>query len=280
MSLSPDDGVPMDDMVPWLGLGRVLGFLRAIAPDWIARLSRSAAFLSVAFTAALIAPPAQAQTDYAVAAHYPPMMIADSPDRPGANVEILIEAARRQGRRVTVEFLPFARAIKTLQRGQNVLQPALFRKPERESLYTWVASTNVLTNTFNTLGPPIDTLDQARRLEWIGVETGAALDLVLTGEAFTNLSRVDRPQVNAQKLLAGHIDAWAVPSQIARAIWSELGYTAPLIVGATVSEEINYIVASPDTDPEIVMGYRAAIAEMRADGTLQAINEKYGWQSE
>ena len=224
-----------------------------------------------------LAQPAVAEPDHAVAAHYPPLMIAGNPERPGSSVEILLEAARRAGREVRLEFLPFRRALKTVQHGRNVLQPSLFRRPEREPLYTWVVQTNVVQNTFNTVGAPIDTLEQGRDLTWVGVEHSSALDLLLTGAGYDNLSRVDRPEINAQKLMNGRIDAWALPHLVAVDIWKRQGFDVPLIGGASLMAEQNYIIASPDTDAAVLAAYRAAVEDMREDGTLQAILEKYGW---
>lgn len=74
-----------------------------------------------------------ASPDCIVAAHYPPFMIADSAENAGLSIDILRAAAARAGRKIDITFMPFQRALHTLQTGGNCLMPALFRNGSRET---------------------------------------------------------------------------------------------------------------------------------------------------
>lgn len=132
-----------------------------------------------------------------------------------------------------------------------------------------------MSNGFLTLGAPLDTLEAARALPRIGVEADAAMDVLLTREGFTKLERVDRPEVTAQKLRAGRIDAWALTDELALWTWRRLGYREPLTVGAPIEVAQVYLVGHPDCPEPLTSAYAAAVESMRADGTLAAIVARY-----
>ena len=209
-----------------------------------------------------------------VATDYPPFMIKNG-EKPGFSLEILKAAEKRIGRDSRVTFLPFKRMLKTLQRRKDVLNPALYRTPERENKFIWVAKYRTFNNVFLTVGPPVDSLEQAKTLRKIGVEAGIAMDLRLTRWGFTNLERADRAEINARKLAAGRIDAWALTDVLAQWIWKRVGSGKPLTIGRPFHSSDCYVVAGPDFPVEEARLYRDAINQMLKDGTIEAILRKY-----
>ncbi len=219
-------------------------------------------------------PPLSATGREIVAVNYPPMMIKDG-RLPGFSIEIIKEAARRVGEDVSVQFLPFQRAIKTVQRRTGVIHPSLFRNPRRETDYTWIAEYMSVNNVFLTLREPIDTIEAARELKRIGVEAKAQMDVFLTERGFTNLERAERAELNARKLMVKRLDAWALTDMLALWKWRELGMSEPLILGKPVSSSPVYLVGGSDFPREIADRYERAIREMLDDGTIGAILKKY-----
>lgn len=113
----------------------------------------------VLFTIGLltVAAPAKAQItvlaqDRAFAAHYPPLVIENSPDSPGMAIEIVTTAAKRLDRDLSVEFFPFKRLLYSVSEHSNAMVPALFRTKEREESYTWVAQIYEQNMQFMTIG--------------------------------------------------------------------------------------------------------------------------------
>ncbi|MCR9256507.1 MAG: transporter substrate-binding domain-containing protein [Alphaproteobacteria bacterium] len=235
--------------------------------------------LRLAVAALLMTAPVHAAersgADHFIAAYYPPLMIDGETEMPGSSIEILREAARRLGRSNTIEFLPFRRALKTLRHRDDALQPALYRLPGREKDYRWIAHTHDVYDAFHTVGAPIDNLEAARKLDRIGVETDASMDVFLTKIGFTNIERVDSPTTNAQKLRAGRIDAWALTHSLAVWTWKKAGIDQPLTSGTAIRTAPVYVVAGLNYPPDRVAAYRATLRGMKADGSIRAILERY-----
>jgi ABC-type amino acid transport substrate-binding protein len=70
--------------------------------------------------------------------HLPPLSIEDSPQRPGALVEVVRELTRRAGVKARVDFVPWQRAVfMSTHFPQTAIFP-LTRTPEREAQYRWL----------------------------------------------------------------------------------------------------------------------------------------------
>ena len=209
-----------------------------------------------------------------VAVNYPPLMI-ESVESPGWALEIIGEAERRIGRDSPVQFLPFPRAIKTVQRRAQTMHPALYRNPTREHKFTWIAKVHVVNNVFLTVGSPIDSLEAARKLGKIGVEVKTAMDDFLTSRGFTNLERAERAELNARKLAAGRIDAWFLTDTLALWAWKQAGMKRRLVIGKPISSSDVYIVGGKNFPPDTLSEMRGAIQAMRSDGTIERLIGRY-----
>lgn len=212
--------------------------------------------------------------DKVIAAYYPPLMM-ENPARPGLSIEILQRAAALSGRTLDITFVPFARAVKTLTRREDYLLPAYFRSPAREASCAWVARTHTVHNVFNTLGRPVDTLDDARKLTRIGVEADTAMDVMLTRLGFDNLIRTSTPLITTQQLRSGRIDAWALTRSIARWVWDDLGHPEHLVQGTPVAIADVYVAASRTVSDNLVEDYAGAIDTLHASGAVREIVARY-----
>lgn len=224
--------------------------------------------------AVVLAMPAIAK-DRVVAAHYPPLMVYNSPDRPGYAVEIMQEAARRAGREIEISFLPFERAILEVQTGRDTLMPALFKGKARDDLFHWIIDIQRAELRFATLGPAVNDLDAARALRSIVLEQGTTGDVLLSNLGFTNLTRLQDPHASAQMLASGRVDAWFLAQSNMERVWRTLGSANPLTFGDLIHSVPIAMVASPDLPPAISAAYRDAVEMMKADGTLDAIINSY-----
>ena len=234
---------------------------------------------AIVLSTGLLAGATQAQTqtnvDQVVAAYYPPLMIGAGGDTAGLAIEILQGAAKRAGRKINIEFMPFQRALYRLENDPSVMMPALFRNPEREAKYQWVAQIHATQLQFITLEKRIDTLDAARALGAIGVETGASTEAFLAERGFSNLRHVGTPDATAQMLRSKRVDAWFLTEPLARGAWRRLGFEEDLVIGDVIFEQSIFVVSHVDFPSDVVAAYRAAIADMLADGTIAMILAKY-----
>jgi hypothetical protein len=230
----------------------------------------------LALIACLIAPPLAAQPiDKVVAANYPPLMIMGDPSQPGYAVEVLQNAAQRTGRQIDLSFLPFTRAMVEVRQGSDVLMPALFFGKEPTDEFLWIVEIQVARMSFGTLSGPVNDLDAARALPSIVVEQGTTADIYLTRAGFTNLIRVSTPEASARMLHGGRAQAWLLDETLMQMEWRMLGFSQPLGFGTPVLEVPIYLVGSTSLPADLVANYRAAIEDMRADGTLDALWRKY-----
>ena len=214
--------------------------------------------------------------DRVVAAHYPPLMVADNAERPGYAVEILREAAERAGRQVDITFLPFERAIFEVQNGAATLMPSLVKGKKRDDLFLWVIDINVAELRFASLGAPVDDLDSARALGSIVVETGTTGEALLTQFGIDNVTRLHDPTASARMLEARRVDAWFLTERNMQRVWSALDASPPLVFGNVVHSVPIALVASPTLPDDVAAAYRDAVRSMQEDGTLSEILERYG----
>ena len=234
----------------------------------------------IALISCLLAGTATAQQatiarDSLVAAHYPPLMIEGDAETPGLAIEIMQVAADRLGRELALEFLPFPRAMLRMDEQPGTMMAALFRAPEREARFRWIAEIHSAKIRFMTLGAPVDSLEQARELRLIGVEKESSADRILTRHGFTNVIRLNDPRASAQMLAAGRIDAWFLTQRLSKRVWKDLDISRPLIAGEVVHEIPIYLVGGLGVPDAVAELYQTVIGEMRSDGTLDAILTKY-----
>lgn len=225
----------------------------------------------------LVAAPSVAQpVDTVVAANYAPLMIQDDPERPGYAVEVLHEAARRCGRSIDITFMPFERAMLSLRSETDVIMPALFFGKKQNNAFQWLVEINSANLRVATIGDRVDTLEAARKLSSIAVESGTTADAMLTELGFDNLVRTVAPESSGLMLAAGRVDAWFQDGNTIRNFWTQLELTEPLVFGEVLREVPIYLVASTGLNAKVADGYRIAVENMRADGTLDKIAKRYG----
>ena len=214
-------------------------------------------------------------TDQAVAAYYPPLMIDTSPDRPGLAIDVLRTAADRLGREIELDFVPFQRAMHVTRTRDDTLMAALFRYSSRELDFQWVAQVHEAKLRFMSIGTPVNTIEEARSLTRIGVESGSTGDRYLSELGFENLERQASPDFTARMLAAGRIDAWMLSETLAKSVWRDLGQTRTLSTGGEIFAVPIFLVAGTAFPETIAALYRQTIEDMRADGTLAAIVATY-----
>ncbi|MEM6373300.1 MAG: transporter substrate-binding domain-containing protein [Pseudomonadota bacterium] len=213
--------------------------------------------------------------DCVVAAYYPPFMVADTVDGAGMSIEIMREAAKRAGRSIEIQFMPFPRTLMALQSDNTCIMPAMFRNETREGKYTWIATYDAARLRFLTMGDTVNNLEAGRDLRSIGVETGASADQFLSNIGFENLVRLSGPSSSARMLHAGRIDAWAQTGSVASGMWQQLDLAPPVQIGPPIYSVPVYITAGLGIAEQTASAYRAAIDSMLADGTVVRILAAY-----
>lgn len=218
---------------------------------------------------------AKADADRFFAAVYPPLMIEDRETLPGISIEIIREAALRLDREITIEFAPYQRVMHVVQTQNDAMMLALYRNGSREEQFNWVVETHAAKVRFISIGKRIDTIEEARKLAQVGVETGSSADRHLTSLGFENLVRMVSPDRSARMLAVGRIDAWLLTATVANTIWEQLDLKQELIVGDVILNLPIFMVAGRDFPKDTAAIYKVAIEGLIADGTVATIIAKY-----
>ncbi|APX11951.1 substrate-binding periplasmic protein [Tateyamaria omphalii] len=217
----------------------------------------------------------QPTVDQVVASHYPPLMIEGDEARPGYSVDVLREAARRAGRQIDLQFLPFQRAVHEVLTGKATLMPALFKGKTHDDQILWVTEFHRTSLNFASISGRIDTLDDARALPSIVVERGTTSENILAQLGFGNVHSTRSPEASANMLATGRADAWLLTDDMMRMTWGMLDMETPLSIGDTIRDIPVFIVASPTLPDDTRRAYLTAIDAMRADGTLERLLRRY-----
>ena len=89
----------------------------------------------------------------------------------------------------------------------------------------------------------------------------------------TEVSSDDQEQL-AHMLAAGRVDLWAGSRFQAQFVADQAGIP-PVEEVYSFGEQTFNIACNPDTDPDTLEALQAALDEMEADGTADAIRESY-----
>ena len=211
----------------------------------------------------------------------PPMTMVEAPVGDHAHgfvADIAIEAAKRAGFDLDLQFLPWMRGQQLAAEGENALITPLARTPEREASYSWVAPICHLQRAFATLDRPVDSFEDARlHLHSILVGRGSAQEATLRSLGFDDgrLQHVEIGLSETDMLRLGRVDAWFNSTVETEWKWRRSGQTAPLVFGKTLYVDEIYLACSRRCSALILDRLRAALAAMTEDGTATRIERRY-----
>jgi polar amino acid transport system substrate-binding protein len=197
----------------------------------------------------------------------------------GMDIEIVAEIQKRVRNTDPIQVVPFTRGLKYLDNDPNTLLFSMARTKERNALYQWVGPVAEAVYGFYAKADSpivINSLEDAKKVESIGVYRNDIRDRFLTEQGFTNLDRADNNFLNLRKLMAGRDVVMASSSFGIKVEAKRAGYNVNDVkfLYAFLHSQI-YIAVSKNTDPKIVGDWNAALESMKKDGTLKAIFKKY-----
>jgi polar amino acid transport system substrate-binding protein len=210
----------------------------------------------------------------------PPSQI-QNPDNSlsGFAVDLVREIQRRLHTHAPILMVPWARGYDAVQNEPNVLLFSMARTTERNALFQWIGP--ILENQYGFYVKAdskfiINSMEDAKKLQAIGVYRDDVRDLYLTKAGFTNLDRVTDNSVNIKKLMAGRINAYAgSPTGIVDAL-KTAGFKGNAVkLGFVFMKSQSFIAASRATPTDNVRAWNDALEDMKADGTFKAILAKY-----
>lgn len=211
---------------------------------------------------------------------YPPfnMQAADGAVT-GLATDIVRAIMARAGQPHDIALMPWKRAYAMARDMAGVCVYSTTRTAEREPLFQWVGP--LVENDWVLFGrtggpagasPAVATLDEARP-HTIGGYAGDATALFLMERGFT-VDAAPYDSLNPKKLAAGRIDFWATGRLLGQYLAAKEGVSdvAPIL---TFRETEMYLACNPGVPAATVDRLNDALASLRAEGALDAIEAAY-----
>jgi len=210
---------------------------------------------------------------------WPPVSFSNNGKPDGLGVEIVREILKRVNMPDTIKIYPWARAWSMVISEPNIVLFTVTRTEEREKLLTMIGPVAIGTTNFYAKkgsGITINSLEDARKMERVGVYHSAVEEQILTKEQFTNLDVTTLPLQSAKKLMLGRIDLWCNANLTAGGILKDAGYSIDDVENVyTVMENHLYIAISKGTSEDVVNQWKDALEAMKKDGTFARIYNKW-----
>jgi polar amino acid transport system substrate-binding protein len=197
----------------------------------------------------------------------------------GPSVEMVREVQRRIGSREGIQVYPWARAYQIALEEENVVLFGVSHTPPREDKFKWVGplafKRDILVAKKGS-GMVINSLADARKVRRIGVLRDDTKEEFLESRGFTNLEPVSDERKNAQKLMMGRIDLWVFKKPGLKTVCALAGVDYDALEEVFHLRQTRVDIAfSLKTPDAVVEQWRAAFADMLADGTVAAIRKKW-----
>ncbi len=212
----------------------------------------------------------------------PPASYLDSHGQlTGFSVEVVQAIQRSLDDKTVIEVLPEARAIHIARTEPNVVLFSFSRTPKREDEFYWLGQLSAKAWSVYALSSNpvhIESLEQLRKVQAIGVVRGDIREEWLTEQGFGNLHPSVNHQQNIHRLRSGRLDLIAYESQgIQHLLWEEGLQTSDVkSVFNLKTSDVYLLMSKSGTDPKLMQNWKTAAEKFRRSGQQQFIAEK--WQ--
>ncbi|WP_419786783.1 substrate-binding periplasmic protein [Pseudodesulfovibrio sp.] len=220
-----------------------------------------------------------------VTENWPPYNYEKNGQAVGLVTEVVRATLDRAGVDYTIEVLPWARAYRLARQEPNVLIYSMYKLPEREEMFQWIAMDGLNVDTY-IMRPKtrndirINTLEEAKAYR-IGVTRDAAPHLFLLKHGFVEgkqifpvcneLFNILKSQPQNDRIDLTTCD---LLSQIYRLQEAGIAsdYWVPVL--PLLSENL-YMAFSLETDKKMVDRISNAFGQIRQEGILETMVQKY-----
>ena len=224
---------------------------------------------------------AWAQKVTVVTEEYPPYNYLDASKKiTGISSDVVEEVLKRAKLDYQLGIYPWARAYQMAQDGPNVLIYSIGRSDKREALFKWVdviAPYDVYLYRLKSRNDVnVTDLASAKTYKIGGVREDVRAQFLEKEGAKLDIATDD--STNVKKLAAGRIDLMPIDEMGMVALYKREGLDPASVVKTIKLDALSaglYMAFSKQTPDEVVNRSKAALAEMRKDGTLEKIKAKY-----
>jgi polar amino acid transport system substrate-binding protein len=242
----------------------------------ISKMKKTFAFCLTLHLSSLAVTAAQAEAISVFTSELPPFVTEQNGSDLGSMREILNEMAQRADIELEYKFMPWKRSQMEAAKTPNVLIIPLGRNPTREPNYGWIAKAIVTNELFVSTGDPINSIEDAGAESKVAVMAGTPRERKLKAAGLNNIHVTRDTETAAQFLTSGRASAWSTLDHRALYAIKSLGVsTESVTLGASLNSTDIWVASNKEFDPAIAASLAKALEDMRADGTYDAIIQKY-----
>ncbi|MGD0352727.1 MAG: transporter substrate-binding domain-containing protein [Dehalococcoidia bacterium] len=236
---------------------------------WLAILFATAMLL-VGCNAAGTVPPASSGLRITTEI-YPPYNFVDKNNNvTGQSTEIVQAILENTGTRANIEVMPLSQGLAIAEKGPEVVIYSLNRTPLRENLFKWVGPIGYYEQAFYAKKGTtitINELEDAKKVNKIGIYKGDAGAQFLASQGFTNLDESLTDAEALKKLMDGTVQLW-LGNKDGLAITAAQAGVNPddLVMMPTVVIQADlYIAFSKDVPDSTVTAWQSALDALKQE---------------
>lgn len=211
--------------------------------------------------------------------NYKPFNYVENSSVTGLAPEILKEICKQLNIPFEVAVLPWEEGYQVAQQTNNAVLFATALTAERKDLFKWAGPIATLDWMFYAAsGNPItlNTLDDARQVNKIGVLKDYAIEQYLVQQGFTNLVYCTDNIDAFDKLLKGDIDLFPSDRFTAEAALQTLNHSIYTVENElTIKTDMIYFAFNKNVPDDVVADFQSEIDRLKTNGTLQALYRKF-----
>jgi len=245
------------------------------------RTNRRSAGMAGVVLSAILAGDASADDLRLLTHQLDPFTMTELDEPRGFAVDLVNEIMAMTDDRSPVTIVPFARLLAEVEQGPNTAGFIIARTPEREAKLQWVGplivtGVYVYVRAKSTLR--METLDDLRKLDRIGVQNGNTDDQFLTERGFTNLERRSSEASTLRGVEADRLSAAPMSELVFERLVREL-HLAPSAfrrIPFKLYDVSLYLGVSKDVPHDRVARWSASLDELKASGRYDLLLKRYG----
>lgn len=226
---------------------------------------------------------AQSMDDLALLTEqYPPFNFKKDGQLQGISIDLLELMLKKAGSQLTrkdIQLLPWARAYKKTMENKNTVLFVTTRTKERENLFKWVGpitDTSIVLIAKKGDDIHINSLEEIKKYKIGVISEDVGEQLLVKDGIKDNLERVSKTILNIKKLNAGRIDAIAYAEKVAKWEIKANGFNPGDYETVYVLKKGQvYYALHKDTPDSVVEKLQSALGEIKREGKLQSILDKY-----
>lgn len=195
----------------------------------------------------------------------------------GSVTEKIALMSRQAGFQYQVVMMPWARALNTARSQANACVYSTARTAEREAWFSWIGPMAYNEGILYSLAerPPAASNLEGAITARIGGYNGSASAMYLSRRGYNVIMSANH-DISIKNLLAGRLDYWLTNRHTANALSERLGLQGRLVPAIPVVNLELYLACNPALDGQLLKRMRQAYQQLQQNGSLAAIDRKYG----